>query len=86
MKSIGPLKLRRLGVVAAACGLVWTFYALDQVYVFFNSPPRFLAAKSSPIITKTSLALTGILILVVGLYVTRNIYRWSVATPNSRRS
>ncbi len=81
-----PLKIRRLGVVIAACGLLWTVYALDQVYVYWTSPPRLLVAKSSPIITKASLVLTGVLVLIVGLYVTRKIYRWSVATPVAHRS
>lgn len=78
-----PTKVRRMGLVVAGLSFLMTVMMTHQAYVFWYSPPQFITEDASARIVDVATILAGVITLVTGSYVTRQIYRWSVADPET---
>lgn len=70
-------RTRRFGVAASGLIVLFTGLCLYQAYRFWQSPPPAIAADVSSTAYAVSVTITAGVILVVGLYLARNAYRWS---------
>ena len=82
MELTPPQFVRRAGLVVAGLSAIMTIRTTYVAYKMWGSPPPYIAEGTEPMILKTATIIAGLIIVTVGLYVTRNIYRWSMATPD----
>lgn len=75
-----PPQARKAGVVIAAIPLVFALGALPVGYQLWQAPPPSILTEGSSML-EYQIALVGAVAVVffVGLYLARNIYRWSMA-------
>ena len=79
MKCSGVQKVRRLGIIVAGLSLLLTVMMGYQAYIFYHSPPPIVKAETPPGLRDTVIILAGFITVVPGLYITRQLYRWSTA-------
>lgn len=80
-----PRTFRRTGVGVAGLTFVATLLGVYESYQIWNSPPAYITDGTQPIVVDVATILAGLIFLVIGLYITRNIYRWSMANPDAER-
>jgi hypothetical protein len=59
--------------------MVGTLLGVYSTYQIWISPPAYITEGTQPIVVDIATILAGLIFLIVGLYITRNIYRWSMA-------
>lgn len=74
-------KLRRVGIIFAGLGILITVMMAHQLYIFWHDPPPILSKQGSPFIIDIPIILAGVITVIPGIYISRNIYRWSMVTP-----
>lgn len=80
-----PRRVRRAGVVGAGLTFVATLLGVNTAYKIWNAPPAYITEGTQPMVVNAAIIFAGLIYVVVGLYITRNIYRWSMATPDAER-
>lgn len=68
----------RFGIAFAGFIVAMTGLSLYQAYSFWKSPPPTVAEDTSQAVFSVSLTLTAAIIFLVGMYLARNVYLWSV--------
>ncbi len=63
---------------------LFTVLMTYEMYLLWNSPnPSWAPDGTTTTELNLAAVIAGVLVLTVGLYITRNIYRWSMADVNT---
>ena len=83
MQSSLLTKTRRAGLLLAGAIFCATLILGYRSYQYWQSPPVALVefVGESPIGLKNAIVISGLIMVVVGTYLTRNVYYWSMADP-----
>lgn len=79
MKESNSSVVQLLGFGATFLIFAFTVGLLIMTYRLSQSPPPFLTQGTRPSVVDISFLVAGLIQAVVGVYITRNVFKWSRA-------